>query len=128
MYISAIGKNFPLRYTVDVQSKIAKKAGRLEDLQNLFDDEDAAKVAENTVWMLSIMMQASVDTEKVKCRMLGEEYRGEEAPSYEELRMLLNPFEIQKDAMGEIEAAMNAGQKTTVEVKEEKGKNAKATQ
>lgn len=128
MYIEALGKDFPLCYTVDVQGKIAEKAGRLEDLQNLFDDEDTTKVTENTVWLLSVMMQAAVDREKVKCRMMGEEYSGGEAPDYEELRLILNPFEIQKDAMNEINAAMNAGQKTTVEVKEEKGKNAKATQ
>lgn len=127
MYIEALGKDFPLCYTVEAQSKLAEKAGRLEDIQTLFDQEDAAGSTENTVWILAVMMEAAVNREKVKCRMLGEEYKGGEAPTYEELRALISPTEL-KDVAAIISAAMKLGQKTTVEVKEEKGKNAKATQ
>lgn len=128
MYIKALDKDFPLSYTVEAQSKLAEKAGRLENIQSLFDTSDAAGATETTVWMLSVMMEAAVNREKIKCRMLGDEYKGGEAPTYEELRLLLNPTELGESVMTEITAAMNAGQAVTVEVKEEKGKNAKATQ
>lgn len=127
MYIEALNKDFPLAYTVEAQSKMAEKAGRLEDLQTLFDGE-AADVTENTLWVLSVMMEAAVHREKVRCRIFGDEYTGGEAPSYEDLRTLLTPIEMAQNAMEEITSAMSVGQKTTVEVKEEKGKNVKATQ
>ena len=128
MYIEALGKNFPLCYTIAVQSELADKAGRLEDIQNLFDQDDTEKVIENIVWTISLMMTAAESREKVKCRMLGQEYKGEEPPTFDELMLLLSPGEIEESAMEEISNAMKSGQKTTVEVKEEKGKNAKATQ
>lgn len=128
MYIEALGKDFPLCYTVEAQSKLAERAGRLENIQSLFERENSAETVENTTWMLAVMMEAHVNREKVKCRMLGTEYKGGEAPTYEELRLILNPTEIGEKAMLELSAAMKAGGKTTVEVKEEKRKNAKATQ
>lgn len=127
MYIEALGKDFPLCYTVEAQSKLAEKAGRLEDIQTLFDQEDAAESTENTVWILAVMMEAAVNKEKVKCRMLGEEYKGGEAPTYEDLRVLISPTEM-KDVAAMISAAMKLGHKTTVEVEKEKKKNAKTTQ
>ncbi len=128
MYIEALGKDFPLCYTVEAQSKLAEKAGKLEDIQGLFERDDAAEVVENTVWMLSVMMEAAVNREKVKCRMLGEEYKGGEAPTYDDLRAILNPGEIGEKIMQEITKAMKSGNETTVEVKEEKRKNAETTQ
>ena len=127
MYIEALGKDFPLCYTVEAQSKLGEKAGRLEDIQTLFDQEDAAESMENTVWILAVMMEAAVNKEKVKCRMLGEEYKGGEAPTYEDLRVLISPTEM-KDVAAMISATMKLGHKTTVEVEKEKEKNAKTTQ
>lgn len=128
MYIEALGKDFPLCYTVEAQSRLAEKAGGLENIREIFKEKDTVKTTENTIWMLAVMMQAAVNREKVKCRMLGDEYRGGEAPTYEELRMLINPVELGSGVAKEINEAMQAGQKTTVEVKEEKGKNVKTTQ
>lgn len=125
MYIKALGKNFPLCYTVEAQGKIAKKAGRLEELEKLFDEEDAARSTENTVFLLAVMMDGAVKREKVKCKALGEEYKGGEAPTYEELLVLLDPTELSGGVISEIMEAMGNGNKTTVEVKEEK--NAETT-
>ena len=127
MYIEALGKDFPLCYTVEAQSKLAEKAGRLEDIHTLFDQDDPAESMENTVWILAVMMEAAVNKEKVKCRMLGEEYKGGEAPTYEDLRVLISPTEM-KDVAAMISATMKLGHKTTVEVEKEKEKNAKTTQ
>lgn len=127
MYISALNRDMPLAYTVEAQTKIAEKAGRLDDIQNLFENEDSAKTVENTVWMLAVMMEASVNREKVKAAMFGNSYDGPEAPTYEQLRMILTVPETYS-AMAEIRGAMSIGEETTVEVKEEKKKNAKATQ
>lgn len=128
MYIKAIEKDFPLCYTVEAQTKIAAKAGRLEDLKVLFEKDDSAETVENIVWVLAILMEAAANREKVKCKMLGEDYKGGEPPSYDELRMLLGVTELEKETIEEIFSAMRKGSQTTVEVKEEKGKNAKDTQ
>lgn len=128
MYIKAIKKDLPLCYTVEAQTKIAAKAGRLEDLKDLFEKENSAETVENIIWVLAILMEAAVNREKVKCKMLGEDYKGGEPPSYDELRLLIEVKELGKETIKEIFAAMSNGSQTTVEVKEEKGKNAKATQ
>lgn len=127
MYIEALGKDFPLAYTVEAQSKIAARAGRLEDLEKMLDI-DAATSTENIVYMVSAMMEAAVNREKVRCQALGETYTGSDAPTYEQLRALTSPRELGKTVMEEMKAAMSGGQKTTVEVKEEKKKNVETTQ
>lgn len=128
MYLKVLDKSFPLAYTVEAQTEIAERAGGLEKLDELFDNENAAESTERTVWMAAVMMRAAANREKLKCRMLGEEYKGGEPPTCEELRILLNVGEIGEVLMKEISEAMAEGQESTVEVKEDTKKNGTATQ
>lgn len=125
MRIEALGKDFPLAYTVEAQTAMAEKAGGIEKLDTLFDADDAAKSIENTLWVLSVMMNAHANRERLKATMMGKKWDGEEPPTYEQLRILLDVTEIKGDIMKEISAAMKVGNKTSVEVKNEK--NGKAT-
>lgn len=125
MRIEALGKDFPLAYTVEAQAEMAEKAGGIEQLNTLFDADDAAKSFENTLWVLSVMMNAYANRERLKATMMGKKWDGMEPPTLEQLRVLLDVTEINKDIMGEITAAMKVGNKTSVEVKSEK--NGKAT-
>lgn len=127
MYIEALKKDFPMAYTVEAQTIMAEKAGGIENLNTLFNADDAAGSTENTLWIASIMMKAYANREKLKCKILGEEYTGGETPTYEELRLLVDVRDLGKDFMTEISETMKLGNKTTVEVKEEKRKNAEAT-
>lgn len=127
MYIEALKKDFPMAYTVEAQTIMAEKAGGIEKLDTLFDAGDAAGSTENTLWIAAVMMKAYANREKLKCKILGEEYKGGETPTYEELRLLVNVQDLGQNFVAEISEAMKAGSKTTVEVKEEKRKNAKAT-
>lgn len=121
MHIEALGRDYPLAYTVEAQSKLAQKAGgRLEDIDRLFDKDDSAKIFENTVFILSALMEGYANRERVKCKALGKEYTGAYPPSYKDLCALLSPLEVGADAMAEISAAMKAGNKTTTETKPEK--------
>lgn len=127
MYIEVLKKDFPMAYTVEAQTIMAEKAGGIEKLDTLFNVDDAAKSTENTLWIASVMMKAYANREKLKCKILGDEYTGGETPTYDELRLLVNVRDLGKDFMTEISEAMKLGNKTTVEVKEEKRKNAEAT-
>lgn len=125
MRVEALGKDFPLAYTVEAQTAMAEKAGGIEQLDTIFDADDAAKSIENTLWVLSVMMNAYANRERLKATMMGKKWDGEEPPTYEQLRILLDVTEIKGDIMKEISAAMKVGNKTSVEVKSEK--NGKAT-
>lgn len=127
MYIEVLKKDFPMAYTVEAQTIMAEKAGGIEKLDTLFDVDDAAESTENTLWIAAVMMKAYANREKLKCKILGEEYTGGETPTYEELRLLVDVRDLGKNFMTEISEAMKLGNKTTVEVKEEKRKNAEAT-
>lgn len=127
MYIEALKKDFPMAYTVEAQTIMAERAGGLERLDTLFDVGDAAGATENTLWIAAVMMKAYANREKLKAKMLGEEYNGGEVPTYEELRCLVSVQDLGNGFLVEISEAMKVGNKTTVEVKEEKRKNAKAT-
>ena len=125
MRVEALGKDFPLAYTVEAQTAMAEKAGGIEQLDTIFDADDAAKSIENTLWVLSVMMNAYANRERLKATMMGKKWDGEEPPTYEQLRILLDVTDIKGDIMKEISAAMKVGNKTSVEVKSEK--NGKAT-
>lgn len=125
MRVEALGKDFPLAYTVEAQTAMAEKAGGIEQLDTIFDADDAAKSIENTLWVLSVMMNAYANRERLKATMMGKKWDGEEPPTYEQLRILLDVTEIKGDIMKEVSAAMKVGNKTSVEVKSEK--NGKAT-
>lgn len=125
MKIEALGLDFPLAYTVEAQTEMAERAGGIEKLETLFDAGDAAKSIENTIWVLAVMMNAYANRERLKATMMGKKWDGNEPPTYEQLRVLLDVTEIDKDIMQEISGAMKVGNKTSVEVKNEK--NGKAT-
>lgn len=128
MYISALDKDFPMVYTVEAQTALAEKAGgRLEDLDKLFDDDDAADYTEKWIEVMALLMKAATNREKVKCKALGEEYTGKESPTSEELRALLTMEEV-KQGIVDVAAAMKVGNSSTVETEEEKGKNVEAAQ
>ena len=60
--------------------------------------------------------------------MLEEEYTGGEPPTYEDLRVLLDVGELGDSFKLELSEAMKMGQKTTIEVKEDKRKNGETAQ
>ena len=128
MYIRALDKDFPLAYTVEAQTELAEKAGGIEKFGEFFSENNAAEAVENSVWMAAVMMKAAAHREKLKSRMLGEEYTGGEPPAYEELRVLLNVGELGDSFKLELSEAMKMGQKTTIEAKEDKRKNGETAQ
>lgn len=128
MYISALDKDFPMVYTVEAQTALAEKAGgRLEDIDKLFDDSNAAQLTEQTVWVMAELMKAAANREKLRCKTLGEEYTGGEPLTSEELRVFLTMEEMGR-AIPEIRAVMFKGNSTTVETEEENGKNVESAQ
>ena len=128
MYLSALDKDIPMVYTVEAQTALAERAGgRLEDINKLFDSDNAAQATEQTVWVMAELMKAAVNREKIRCKTLGEEYTGGEPLTCEDLRVLLTMEEMKK-ATAEMYAVMLEGNNTTVETEEEKGKNVETAQ
>lgn len=127
MKIDELGIDVPLRYTVEAQTKIAKAAGGLEQIESYLSDKDAAETTEHIIFMAAAMMEGSINREKVKCKILGNEYKGPNPIPYEDLRLFFNALDI-KEISAEVLNAMKSDNKSTVEIKAEKRKNAEATQ
>ena len=116
-----LDQEYPLKYTIAAQSKIASKAGGLKNIEALFNCEDEAEIFKNAAFMASEMIEGYINSEKIKCRMLGQEYTGPEPISAADLCGLLDVADTE-GMVREITAAMRAGNKSNVEVKPDKKK------
>lgn len=116
-----LDREYPLKYTIAAQSKIASKAGGLKNIEALFNCEDETKIFENAAFMAAEMIEGYINSEKIKCRILGQEYTGPEPISAADLCGLLDVPDTE-GMIREITAAMRAGNKSNVEVKPDKKK------
>lgn len=126
--ITVFGKEYPLFYTVAAQDRLAKRFGKLEDIQKAFDaDLGAAAVMDNAAFIASALMLGAEERERVRCLAFGEEFAGPAALTHEQLCAVLHPTEI-GEVMKQAMAAMKEGSQVTVEAEVKNGKNADATQ
>ena len=126
--ITVFGKEYPLFYTVAAQDRLAKRFGKLEDIQKAFDaDLGAAAVMDNAAFIASALMLGAEERERVRCLAFGEEFAGPAALTHEQLCAVLHPTEI-GEVMKQAMAAMKEGSQVTVEAEAKNGKNADATQ
>lgn len=126
--ITVFGKEYPLFYTVAAQDRLAKRFGKLEDIQKAFDAElGAAAVMDNAAFIASALMLGAEERERVRCLAFGEEFAGPAALTHEQLCAVLHPTEI-GEVMKQAMAAMKEGSQVTVEAEVKNGKNADATQ
>lgn len=121
-----LDQEYPLKYTIAAQSKIASKAGGLKNIEALFNCEDEAEIFKNAAFMAAEMIEGYINSEKIKCRMLGQEYTGPEPISAADLCGLLDVADTE-NMVREITAAMRAGNKSNVEVKPDKKKEPLST-
>lgn len=130
MVVEIMGVSYPMEYTVEVQKKFFDKFGGTgkAQIEAMTDTTDPEKFAENTAFAASAMMEGAVNRVKVRCRMLGDEYRGGDIPKNEDLEALfktMRPGEVFQ-VMNLVMKTMSEGNKVEVETKEEKGKKRNA--
>lgn len=116
-----LDREYPLKYTIAAQSKIASKAGGLKNIESLFNCEDETEIFKNAAFMAAEMIEGYINSEKIKCRILGQEYTGPEPISAADLCGILDVADTE-NMVREITAAMRAGNKSNVEVKPDKKK------
>lgn len=109
--VTILGKNYPIEYTVEAQSKFAEKGGGLKRVSTVITNYPS--------FALSTMMVAAAHRKKVFAKMEGTEYDGPEPMSEDELNAILMPtdlLEILRDMTG----VMSEAFKTDVETAPEK--------
>ena len=118
--VTILGKNYPIEYTVEAQSKFAEKCGGLKRVLTV--------VSNYPSFALSTMMLAAAHRKKVFAKIEGTEYNGPDPISEEELDAILMPADLlnilktMTDVMGE---AFEADVETAPEKKT--GKKTKVT-
>lgn len=128
VYTDLFGKKYPLCMTVHAQDLFKKKfgsySGWAEGLQNQ-EDETAAVNA--TVDLLDIMLQGGRARVKALAWIAGEEPELPPELDLEFLRQALSLSEL-GDIQAKLFETFTAGNKQTVEVAEDRSKNAETTQ
>ena len=122
--INTFGLEYPLAYTVAAQAEIAKKFGGIEKIELAFNPEDAAQMMSNMAFCAAVMAKAYEDRERVKSKMMGNEYAEKGTPTEEDICAAVSPkdvLEIAKKVMD----AIKEGNGISVEV--QPAKNADAT-
>ena len=122
MNVTILGNEYPLEYTVEAQSKIAERFGAIENIENIFDT-GVAKVTENIVFMLSAMMEAAENRERVLCSIMCKEYTGRKALTEQELKSVIRMQDF-KYLQSAVMATLTEGSKASVETEEEKKEEA----
>ena len=118
--VTILGKNYPIEYTVEAESKFAEKGGGLKQVLTVISNYPS--------FALSTMMLAAAHRKKVFAKIESTEYDGPEPMSEEELNAILMPadlsniLKIMTDVMGE---AFKADVETAPEKKT--GKKTKVT-
>lgn len=120
------GQEYQLAYTVAAQAMIAQHFGGIDKIDGALTEGDAVEIMDNVSFMAAAMMKGAENRERVRCKALGLEYDGQESLDYECLRLAFQPSDV-KSAATAIMEAIREGSTATVELKEEKGKNADAT-
>lgn len=120
------GQEYQLAYTVAAQATIAQRFGGIEKIDGALTEGNAVEIMDNVCFMASAMMLGAENRERVRCMALGLEYTGQKSISYDCLREAFQPSDV-KAAATAIMEAIREGSTATVELKEEKGKNADAT-
>lgn len=120
MEIEIMGKTFPLRYTVRAQEIIEDECGA--DVTEALNQGGVQSVKAAAV-MVSAMMRAAEERERVRCALYGLEYHGEEALTSQQVAAAMDLSDI-KRYMDAVTATINEGQKTTTEVETPKKRKA----
>lgn len=115
MDIEIFGKKFPMAYTVAAQSEIAKKFGKIENLEEALSSEDVAEMMKNVSFCASVMVKAAADRERVRCKIMAYPEPEIEEITYDEIMasVYVNDMDEMVDS---IVATMREGNETTVEV------------
>lgn len=118
--VTILGKNYPIEYTVEAQSKFAEKGGGLKRVSTVITNYPS--------FALSTMMVAAANRKKVFAKMEGTEYDGPEPMSEDELNAILMPADL-PEILKTMTGVMSEAFKTDVETAPEKktGKKTKAT-
>ena len=124
--LTLFGQEYQLAYTVAAQAMIAQRFGGIEEIDGALTEGDAVGIMDNICFMTSAMMLGAENRERVRCMALGLEYTGQKSIKYEHLLDAFQPSDV-KAAATAIMEAIREGSTATVELKEEKGKNADAT-
>ena len=118
--VTILGKNYPIEYTVEAQSKFAEKGRGLKRVSTVITNYPS--------FALSTMMVAAANRKKVFAKMEGTEYDGPEPMSEDELNAVLMPPDL-PEILRTMTGVMSEAFKTDVETAPEKktGKKTKAT-
>ena len=119
--VKIFDKEYPLAFTIEAQSQIAKKAGGLDKLDELLDKEDPTQAMENSIFLVSVLLKAAENRERVKTRMMGNPQEKFEVsvPTYEELLLVAEPKQI-KEWMEVVFQVIKESSQVTVEVEPQK--------
>ena len=119
--VKIFDKEYPLAFTIEAQSQIAKKAGGLDKLDELLDKEDPTQAMENSIFLVSVLLKAGEKRERVKTRMMGNSPEESEVsvPTYEELLLIAEPKQI-KEWMEVVFRVFKESSQVTVEVEPQK--------
>lgn len=126
MTIRILEKEYPLAYTIMAQEAIAKRHGGLEKWGETMESIEVDDMMGEMAFMAAEMTKGAYEREKVRCKIYGEEYTGPGYLTEEEIKAATQNGEMKEIAIA-VMKAMKEGNEATVEVKEEKGKNAKTT-
>lgn len=124
--LELFGVEYPMVFTVAAQAEIAKRFGGIDKIGTALDSGEFQATLENISFMAAALMKGAEERERVRCLATGVPYEGKPALTAQNL---MNALELQdvKRATKAVVDAIKEGSSVTVELKEEKGKNADAT-
>lgn len=121
MNVQILGKSYPLAYTIDAQCQIDEKVSGIENIEVLFDESDPVTLLKNVVFLVSILMKAAADRERLKNKLMGNDAETVVVPTYEELLQVVEVKEI-KTLMEAAMKTIQEGSQVTTEVEESEKK------
>lgn len=115
--VDLLGAEFPLCLTVAAVGRLQEKGLRLGDISQLYttgDGRDIQDVAENTLWLLEVLMQGGQDNGLIRGITIPDH------PCLDDLRHMLTPGKVFYKILPLVMEAVNEGLGRTVEADHEK--------
>lgn len=126
MDLNFLDKSYPMSMGLDAVKEITEKLGC--SLEQLSDTISAAGIEDKFVMyaqMAEAMMRSASRRKKLESIMFGEEYQEEKIPTAEEI-LCIYDLSTGKKLTSAVLQTMNESQNGTVEMKENKRKNAES--
>lgn len=115
MKITLMGVPFEFCYTVSAQMEIAEKLGGIDKLKDAFSGTPE-QMQDNILMIAAAMLQGGEKRERLRCKLYGEEYKGNRAMTKEELKSVVVTAADLKALTNAVLQAMQDGDKVNVEL------------